>query len=162
MAKDQLWRGGRITNLLSRFGHFRGRGIHSPFIYYVVRNVFLSRKLQHVTAPVFEQLTAINLNSRTATELANFAYHCEATTVAIDRNDDSAKMIICSTQCPDDTIEALFESAATNGTSIVILTPYKRRALCNSLLKRHCCTSIDRFKYLAFLNNHLPKQHFKL
>ncbi len=162
MAKDQLWRGSRITNYLSRLGHFRGRGIHSPFIYAVVRNVFLSRKLHLAATPIFEQLSAINLNSRTAIELANFAHHCGASNVAIDCSDDSAEMIICSPQCSDQIIRAIAESATTNGTPIVILAPYKRKALCDTLLKGHCSTSIDRFKYLAFLNNHLPKQHFKL
>lgn len=162
IAKDQLWRGSRITNYLSRLGHFRGRDIHSPFIYSIVRNVFIQNRLHSKAATIFEQLITINIDRSVAIEIANIAHHCNISRIAIDRNDNSAGMIICSPRSSAQEVEAIANSAAAIGTAVVILSPYKRKELCNMLLKRECSTSIDRFSYLVFLNNHLPKQHFKL
>lgn len=161
--KDRLWRGGRITNRLSRFRHFRGHGVHSPYIYSIVRNVFMSGRdrLQNENIALFEQLTKIGTSKQTAKEIANLATHCNFHTPSINSL-ESRELIICSKDYPKEKIENLAIHADNNGIAIVILSPYSHLSLCNSLLKSNCSTSIDRFRYLIFLNNHLPKQHFKL
>ncbi len=164
IAKDRLWRGGRITNHLSRLGHYRGNGIHSPFVYYAIRNIFMSRQLQADAAPLFEALQHIDIEPRTAIEIANMVHYCSNgdAFLSIDQHSPESQAIVCTSQCSDLELLRHSSEAAKSGTTLVILAPYKRRNLCDELLKGHRGTSIDRFSYLILLNNHLPKQHFKL
>ncbi|MFI3316217.1 MAG: hypothetical protein SNF93_01390 [Rikenellaceae bacterium] len=71
-------------------------------------------------------------------------------------------MIIFTPKSSDSTICDAVNMATNSGTAIVIISPYKRRDLCNRVIKESRSTSIDRFDYLIIFNNHLPKQHFKL
>ncbi|MFR9523727.1 MAG: hypothetical protein SNH94_04055 [Rikenellaceae bacterium] len=161
MAKDQLWKGGRITNHLSRLRHFRGHGIHSPFIYSIMRNVFMKRRLQCENVALFEQLQAIASNTQSAYEIANLATHCNLNNFSIDSS-AGKELIICSADCHPQRIVSLCHDAATNGITFVILHPYKHRKLCDQLLKENRSTSLDRFGYIVLFNNNLPKQHYKL
>lgn len=159
--KYRLWRGGRLTNHLSRLHHFRGHGVHSPFIYSIVRNVFMSSRLKSEGNMLLEKLHLLKINNHTAMEIVNLAQHCHYNRITIDSAENS-DMIICSTNCSEDKIRELVAIASNRGIAIVILSPYKQQRLCDGLLSQHKCTSIDRLNYIIFLNNHLPKQHFKL
>ncbi len=161
VTKDILWSGGRVTNHLSRLRYFRGHGVHSPFVYAIVRYVFMGGKQATTENQQLKQLIGSSVKKRVALELTSLAKHCGFDSLSID-SFNGESMIVCSEECSDKAINNFAEKAANSGTAIVILAPYRRRELCNSLLKSNCSTSIDRFNYLIFLNNYLPKQHFKL
>ncbi len=158
--KNRLWRGGRLTNRLSRLRHFRGHGVHSPFIYSIFRSVFMSKKLNDGGSDLFEQLQALGVDKHIAVEVANLANYCNINSYSI--NSEGEGLIICTTECGDKEVLKLGQSAIQSGTAIVILSPYMRQELCNVLLRSNQSATIDRFRYLILLNNHLPKQHFRL
>lgn len=163
ITRDQLWSGNRLTNHLSRIKHFRGHGIHSPFVYAFVRNVVLHNPAlaTQVQTSLQERITKIVRNRGVSREIALLAKYCNFDEISIDCN-CSRSLIICSLAESDDNIYALAREASQSGTAIVIISPYKRIELCNNILKENSSTSIDRFNYLVLFNNHLPKQHFKL
>ncbi len=162
IMQDRLWRGGRLSNHLSRLQHFRGHGVHSPFIYSIIRNVYMSRRLSSGATRIFEMLHPLKIRNSVAVEIANLAAHCNYNRLSIDCLEEGSDMIVTSPNCSEATIEELTRKAAQRGIAIVILSPYKQSKLSNSLLKWHSCASIDRLNYMILLNNHLPKQHFKL
>ncbi|MFR9540162.1 MAG: hypothetical protein SNI49_08410 [Rikenellaceae bacterium] len=161
ISKYRLWRGDKLTNRLSRLRHYRGHGVHSPYVYSIVRNILMNRSLQSENIKLLEELTKFGVSTKTATEITNIAAHCNLNSISID-NSQNADFIICSENCTEEKIEKMANEAAQNGIAIVILSPYKKVKICNTLLLINRSTSIDRFTYLIFLNNHLPKQHFKL
>ncbi len=161
ISKDRLWRGDKLTNRLSRLRHYRGHGVHSPFVYSIVRNVLMNRRLKPKNIKLLAELTKLGVSTQTATEITNLATHCNFNSISID-DSQNADIIICSENCSEEEIQKKAIEAAQNGIAIVILSPYKKVKICNTLLKENRSTSIDRFTYLFFLNNHLPKQHFKL
>ncbi|MFR9504168.1 MAG: hypothetical protein SNH73_06955 [Rikenellaceae bacterium] len=123
----------------------------------------MARSLQHNAVYAFDIFKEIKMPKHVVIELANLATHCRCKRVAIDSDDhNNADMIICTSQYSDIDISKLYDKAQECGTAIAILEPYKRMMLCNSLLEKSCSSSIDRFSYLILLNNHLPKQHFRL
>lgn len=148
-------------NRLSRLKHFRGRGVHSPFVYSIVRNVFIEEVVKPLESKLYRELLEINIEDGIAVEIARLANHCGFRTASID-SALSEELIICSLRCSDETIYSLSKSAAQSGKAIIILSPYERREICDRVLRENRSTSIDRFNYLILLNNHLPKQHFKL
>lgn len=95
-------------------------------------------------------------------EIVNLATYCKFQSLDIDCVSRENDVVICSESCSEEKIEQLADHATSHGIAIVIISPYKRLSLCNSLLKGNQSTSIDRLNYLIFFNNHLPKQHFKL
>ncbi len=161
ITKDRLWRGSRITNRLSRLKHLRGHGVHSPYVYSIVRNVFMGNALHADAIGIKKQISASNARKYTTIELSNLAAHCKFDHVSLDCN-AGKDLIICSEKCSDKVIYDLATAASQNGTAIVILSPYKRRDICEKILAENHSTSIDRLSYIILFNNHLPKQHFKL
>ncbi|MFI3332375.1 MAG: hypothetical protein SNI51_03300 [Rikenellaceae bacterium] len=162
VAKYLKSRGGRFSNHLSRLRHFRGHGVHSPYVYSIVRNVLMSRRLHGDAAPLFEALNRYGCDRRSSIEISNLVSHCGYYNFDIDRLSESNDVAICTHQMDDHTLQELIRRASKQGATVVILASNKRVQLCETIVKYHRSTTIDRLNYLVILNNHLPKQHFKL
>ena len=65
-----------LPSYLSRARHFRGHGVHSPYVYDIVRKVFMQRKLQPEGQTLHDALLALDVAKRRAVEIANLALHC--------------------------------------------------------------------------------------
>ncbi len=155
-------RRGRFTNRLSRIRHFRGHGVHSPFVYSIVRNALMVDKLNSDATSSFELLRGVGVDSRSAIEISNIASHCNYHNITFDYLSEDSDLVICTKSTSGDALAKLTCKAEKQGVAIVVLAQYKQAHLCRSIVKAHHCTSIDRPSYLLLLNNHLPKQHFKL
>ncbi len=161
IATRGRWRGAAFLSRLARLKHFRGHGVHSPFVYSIVRNVFMTGKLNPDARSIFDKISSIGIGKRLAIELSNLSLSCNCSTIDID-NLSKSGMSICTPNCSDKQIHQLASGAELNGTPIVILEARKHKAVCEKLIENCHSTSIDRVSYLILLNNHLPKQHFKL
>ena len=53
-----------LRNRLSRARYFRGHGVHSPFVYDIVREVFMRDGLLPGDRTVYEALTAAGISRR--------------------------------------------------------------------------------------------------
>ena len=155
-----------LGNHISRLKHFRGHGVHSPYVYNLVRKVFMLKQLPVGRAhALYHSLIERDVPQRRAVELQNLYYHCAAENFSIDNAPNICQMHFITATLPVSQYDALYTKAAQSGTTLVILSPYlnrEHRAACTELLMRHESTSVDNRGYIIFFNNHLPKQHYKL
>lgn len=155
-----------IGNRLSRIRHFRGHGVHSPFVYNLVRKVFMSKTLpEGGEHPLYEALISLGESSRRAIELQNMMYHLGYTTFSIDSPSAECQLCIVTSDFPLQQVEQLLAQAVERGTTLLLLAPYlsrERRMLCQQIIASHRSTSVDNRGYLILFNNNLPKQHYRL
>ena len=142
---------GRVTELrnrLSRARFFRGHGVHSPFVYDVVRNVFMRDTLLPGDRALFRELLAAGVPERRAVQLQNLAIHCGYATFGLNRAD--AEFCIATRSL---------------SRTVAVMSPYdgrERRAMCLQIVAAHRSTTVDNRGYLLVFNNNLPKQHFRI
>ena len=164
--KERMLRLSILGNRLSRIKHYRGHGVHSPYVYNLVRKVFMCKTLpQDRENLLYKTLIDCNAPVRRAVELQNLLYHCEAENFSIDFAHTIGQLHIVTTPLTLPQYEKLFADAAIVGTTVVVLNPYlnkEHRTTCAELIMRHHSTSVDNRGYIIFFNNHLPKQHYKL
>ena len=157
---------GRVTELrnrLSRARFFRGHGVHSPFVYDVVRNVFMRDTLLPGDRALFRELLAAGVPERRAVQLQNLAIHCGYASFGLNRAD--AEFCVATCGLPRPATLALGRAAAEAGHTVALMSPYdgcERQALCGQIIAGHASTTVDNRGYLLIFNNHLPKQHFRI
>ena len=134
-----------LRNRLSRARYFRGHGVHSPFVYDIVRRVFMRDDLLPGRRDLYEALLTAGVSRRRAVQLQNLMIHCGYGTFAATL--------------------ALVRTAAEAGHTVALMSPYdgcERQALCGQIVAEHASTTVDNRGYLLIFNNHLPKQHFRI
>ena len=157
---------GRVTELrnrLSRARFFRGHGVHSPFVYDVVRNVFMRDTLLPGDRALFRELLAAGVPERRAVQLQNLAIHCGYATFGLNRAD--AEFCILTRDLPRAETLALVAAAGEAGHTVALMSPCEgqdRQMLCRQIVAAHRSTTVDNRGYLLIFNNNLPKQHFRI
>ena len=157
---------GRVTELrnrLSRARFFRGHGVHSPFVYDVVRNVFMRDTLLPGDRALFRELLAAGVPERRAVQLQNLAIHCGYASFGLNRA-DAELCVVTRDRSRAETL-ALVREAGEAGHTVAVMSPYDgrvRQALCAQIVAQHRSTTVDNRGYLLIFNNHLPKQHFRI
>lgn len=151
---------------IARARYFRGHGVHSPFVYAIVRHVFMARRLLGDETSLHDALLHRGISRRRAVELQNLCTHCGYRSFAFDDDETSCELrLLTAGLDPLRTCEQV-RQAAGMGTTVVLLAPYasrERAALCAGLIERHDCTSVDNRGYLLlFSDRHLPKQHYRI
>lgn len=142
--------------------------MHSPFVYSIVREVFMCRKLQGEQHELHDALIAKDVAKRRATELQNLLLHCKYSTFAIDIQPEQMEghdFVIATLDAGNEVLAPLAQRATELGITLCILSPSYDRSrdkACQAIVKHHRSTSIDNRAYLLLFNNHLPKQEFKL
>ncbi len=154
----------RFKNRLMRMRHFRGHGVHSPYVYALVREVFMKRRSTTACDPAFERaLVEAGLSLRAARELQQIRRRCGCKTWGVDREGDG---MTCLTRAADGELcRRVLAQARAAGHTVVIVRPYadrERVRFCDTVIAAHTSTSVDRGSYILLFNNHLPKQHFVL
>lgn len=157
---------GRIAELRSRFvraRYFRGHGVHSPFVYDLVRQVFMRRDLLPGDRELCRTLLAAGVAKSRAVELQNLAIHCRYATFGLNRAD--ADLCVLTREVAPQEILALVRSACGAKRTVAVLAPYadrERLDVCRRIVAEHRSTTVDNRGYLLLFDNHLPKQHFRL
>ena len=153
-----------LRNRLSRARYFRGHGVHSPFVYDIVREVFMRHELLPGDRQLCETLLAAGIPHRRAVQLQNLAIHCGYATFGMNRAD--ADLCIATCDLPRAETLSLVRAAAGQRHTVVLLSPYdgrERQVLCAQIVAGHRSTSVDNRGYLLLFNHpYLPKQHFRL
>ena len=66
----------RLRSHLARARFFRGHGVHSPFVYAIVRQVFMKTELAEGDRSLYAALRERDVNERRAVQLQNLFIHC--------------------------------------------------------------------------------------
>ncbi len=152
-----------LRNRLVRARYFRGHGVHSPFVYGLVREVFMRRTLLPGGRGLYEALLAEGVSERRAVQLQNLMIRCGHATFGMNRADAELCVATCAADAGQ--LRAMAAAAAAEGRTLVVLAPYvasERMAACRALVAGHRSTSVDNRAYLLLFNNGLPKQHFRI
>ena len=162
--KERLYGLKHLPGRIRRMRYFRGHGVHSPYVYSIVRQVFMQPKLQREEHPLYDCLLDKGVPRRHCVQLDNLVAHCDYNSWVVD-NLERADMIVATL---DTTYEHLAEYASyarSEGVTLCIIAPYNnahRWAVCRELIDSHPSTTVDNRGYLLLFNNHLPKQRFRL
>lgn len=154
----------RLRSRLARARYFRGHGVHSPFVYAIVRQVFMKTELAGGDRSFYTALRERGVCRRRAVQLQNLFRHCGCRRFAFDRTEET-DFCVATSDTPIERLPRLAEAMRGQRATLCILNPYAdraRRDCCLRLTAEHPSTSIDNRAYLLLFNGPLPKQHFKL
>ena len=157
---------GRIAewrNRLGRARYFRGHGVHSPFVYDLVRQVFMQSQLLVGDRTLYEALLIAGVPERRAVQLQNLMIHCGYASFGL--NCAQGDLCIVTQAVAVDEAVALLRDAAASGRTVAVMTPDCDPAwlsMCRQLVAEHRSTTVDNRGYLLVFNNYLPKQHFRI
>lgn len=163
--KRRLYGVKELTDRLSRARHFRGHGIHSPFVYAIVRQVFMKPNLTTDDRTVYDPLLGRGVPERRAIQLQNLYSHCRYGSFGIDCPCEGHDFVVLTREYPVGGLVGAAADARRCGTTLAIMNPYdgrEREDTCKEIVETHLCTAVDNRGYLLIFNNRLPKQHFKL
>ena len=153
-----------LPSYLSRARYFRGHGVHSPFVYDIVRKVFMQGKLQNTDSALYSTLLSKGVAKRRSVQIANLAEHCGYDSWCIDTMEQK-QMIILTLDTNYTELARYAEYAREKGATLCIVNPYNTRErlnVCLDIIDAHPSTTVDNRAYLLVFNNHLPKQRFRL
>lgn len=166
--KRRLYGLRNLPSNIKRGRYWRGHGVHSPYVYSIVRQVFMCRKLQGERRDLYDRLIALGIAERRAIELQNLLEHCHYSTFGIDcevEQMEEKDMIIATLDCDVQRLRQMAARATELKTTLCILSPAydrERDEACKAIVDSHRCTSVDNRAYLLLFNNHLPRQTFRL
>ena len=153
---------------LMRFRQRKGYGVHSPFVYAIVRQVFMRSTFACDDRELYDALMAKGVVRRRALQLQNLFKHLHYSSYCFNPEvgECSKTDMIFSTpdQCSS-LLPSLADLAREWGSTLCIIAPAldsERDKVCKRLVEEHRCTSVDNRGYLLLFNNHLPKQKFRL
>ena len=153
-----------LGNRLSRAKHYRGYGVHSPFVYSLVRKVFMCRALFDGSgSELYDRLRQEGLSVKSARQLHNLLPYIGADTYSI--NSVEGEVAILLEGYPTEQLRGAYDEAKNDGRTLVICQPYtnRERQICvKELMEIHTSTTVDNRAYILFFNNYLPKQHYRL
>lgn len=153
-----------LPSYLSRARYFRGHGVHSPYIYDIVRKVFMQGKLFTPDSVLYTALINKGVAKRRSVQLANLAEHCGYDSWSIDTMEQK-QIIIATLNTATTELTQYAEYARQKGATLCIINPYNNRErweTCLGIINAHPSTTVDNRAYLLIFNNHLPKQRFRL
>ncbi|MBO5831033.1 MAG: hypothetical protein J6R01_05465 [Alistipes sp.] len=162
--KQRLYGLKHIGSYVRRARYFRGHGVHSPYIYSIVRQVFMSSKLNADGCDLHDALLECGVPQRRAVELQNLVHHCRYTSWSID-SIQKCDMLVATMNTTYEYLDEYARYAQEQGVTLCIIRPYdnaNRWAVCSRIIEEHPSTTVDNRGYLLVFNNHLPKQRFRL
>lgn len=166
--KQRLYGLRTLPSNLKRARYFRGHGVHSPYVYSIVRQVFMASGFITSDHSIYEALLSKGVGRKRATQLQNLAFHCNYERVGIDcavEKFSEYDMVIATTDIPLEQLPAMAHEAHQQQMTLCVMSPSlnrERDKMCKSLVEEHPSTSVDNRGYLLLFNNHLPKQIFRL
>lgn len=163
--KQRLYGLKHLPSYLRRARYFRGHGVHSPFVYSIVRNVFMRSTLMTEKSPLYDALRGADVAEKRAVQLQNLATHCAVEQWSIDAIADGDGLVVMSLATSFEHLEEYALAAREHGAILCIMSPYynaQRWEVCRKIAEQHPSTVVDNRAYILLFNNHLPRQHYRL
>lgn len=166
--KRRLYGLRNLGSNIKRARYFRGHGVHSPFVYAIVRQVFMRSTFIDERRDLYDTLIANGAPVRRVRELQNLMAHCGYNAFGIDCATEAFSqydIVIATTEIAAAELSLMANAATQAGITLCITRPMldsERDKACKLIVEQHRCTSVDNRGYLLLFNNHLPKQKFRL
>lgn len=166
--KRRLYGLSTLPSNLKRARYFRGHGVHSPYVYALVRQVFMRSSFIGEERTLYNDLLERGVAERRAVQLQNVMEHCRYASYRIDcplQQIAECDMVIATVATAAMTLAEMADKAREAGVTLCILSPAldrERDMACRKIVEAHPSTSVDNRGYLLLFNNHLPKQKFRL
>jgi hypothetical protein len=170
--KSTIARAAVYSRTLTRVKHYRGAGVHSPFVYGVIRNAMMKTAPLGDNHPLFDTLRERGFSRRRAAQLQNLYTFLDYTSAPFVENAgefpplDAATLCFVMPSLPEKDTTELVSAAEGTGCTLCVISPYgsrSRHKMARTLVAAHRHTSVDNRGFLLFFfNPRLPKQHFKL
>ena len=167
--KQRLFRGYFRIGAHIHVRHWRGHGIHSPFMYGIVRNVFMKSRITGSDTSLYEALRGERIGKKNAVKLQNLYTHCrmDGYTLVPDigaaPDGDHTLYILLPDVAMETIVSTAREAAACRG-SLVILSPHRSarcRRLARQIREHYPCVSVDRkLMMIYFFSPKLQPQHY--
>lgn len=155
-----------IPQRVARARYFRGHGVHSPFVYRLVRQAFMRRGLLTAEPVLYEALVQRGFIKKRAVQLQNLFTLCDYHAFSIDRLETNCDLCLLTEAVSERETREVVARAARRHTTVAVMSPYEgreRAALCRELVDNHTCTSVDKRAFLVlFTDPNLPKQHYRI
>ena len=155
-----------IPQRVARVRYFRGHGVHSPFVYSIVRQAFMKRDLLSEDQQLYDALLQRGFPRKRAIQLQNLYTHCDYHAFAIDQFDEHCDLCLLTEQVGEQATRELMRRAAECHATVALISPYEgreRAELGRQLIEEHPCTSVDKRAFILFFTNEkLPKQHYRI
>ena len=90
----------RVGNRLSRARYFRGHGVHSPFVYNVVRQVFMRSTLTVAEDALYGAMIEAEVPHKRAVQLRNLVEHCSYKSAGIDCGCEGHDFMVLTLKTP--------------------------------------------------------------
>ena len=152
--------------------HWRGHGIHSPFMYGIVRQVFMKNRISGRDTQLYVQLRRNGINRNQSTILQNLYTHCRmesftlvpevgAVLPAGERN-----LCILLPDVSLETIASTVRRVADGHGCLAVLSLHQsartRRFVCR-IWEHYPCVSVDRrVMALFFFSLKFQPQHYRI
>ena len=94
--KQRLYDLKHLPSRIRRARHFRGHGVHSPFVYSVVRQVFMRSIFIADKTPLYDALRRVDVVEKRAVQLQNLATHCGVEQWSIDDIKDGDGLVVAT------------------------------------------------------------------
>lgn len=170
--KKKIARAALYSPTLVHVKHYRGRRVHSPFVYGIIRNAIMRREPDGEGDELFDRLREKGLSKRRAAQLQSlYSYRGYRSSPFAEDGaplpplDEGTLCFAMPSLAPDETARLMAEAAGT-GCTVCFVSPRldrRRKKTAARLVSEHRHTSIDNRGFLLlFFNERLPKQHFNL
>lgn len=143
--------------------HRRGYGVHSPFLYRIIREALMHRNVVGKERGLYDELRRRGINKATAARLQNLCtLECEGMW-CIDRVADGEDLAIATEGCKESIVRAMVNRLSHGDGMVVVLHSWGnrgRRKVCKELVETHNSMSVSDLSItLYFSHKGLPKQH---
>ena len=172
--RNRAFRALRYTESALRVKHFRGHGVHSPFVYAIIRKALMKYKFTSDDKNLYNRLHDELCDRKSARQLQNLYNHCSYSNFLIININNchsydskvQSDLIIVSESVNTAQSDQILEEYLSNGTPVVVIHPRsskQRLKMCKQHIDSGKYLTIDNRRFIIYYcNNRLPKQHFKL
>lgn len=146
-------------HMIARIRHFRGHGIHSPFVYGLKREVFMGKCRGIENNPQYNALIANGVPKKVAKELQKLHNYCNFRDIEIvdsenGQQDIPENVLYVSTEKSREAAMAML--CENEKIAVAVVSDRREKASCN-------CVTIWRRRYTLYIkDSRLQSQLFKL